>query len=139
MQIKILRTTMVYEIKRQFTSTYPFLKLEFLIPPQLPVGSRHPVIAPDNTRLRSIQPFLKEGAIVVNDMTTVGELESFFRNHLLDVQVFRRSSNLWLETTMTDGWSLHKQNNHGKEISEFKYVSGRGSKLENDVANGAVY
>jgi hypothetical protein len=91
------------------------------------------VIAADNTRLGNIQPHLKEGAIVVNDMTTVGELESYFRNHLLDVQVFRRSANLWLETTMTDKWALQKQNNHGREISDFKFVPNSGNSV-NDLA-----
>lgn len=133
MKIKISRSSMVYEIKKQFSSEYPFLKIEFLIPPHFPTGGRHPVIAADNTRLGNIQPHLKEGAIVVNDMTTVGELESYFRNHLLDVQVFRRSANLWLETTMTDKWALQKQNNHGREISDFKFVPNSGNSV-NDLA-----
>ena len=136
MKIKISRNTMVYEIKKQFSSEFPFLKVEFLIPPHVSTGGRHPVIAADTVRLTSVQPHLKEGAFVVNDMTTVGELESCFRNHLLDVQVFRRSANLWLETTMTDSWTLQKQNNHGREISEFKYTSNSDDSVK-DLANDA--
>jgi hypothetical protein len=125
---------MVYEIKRQFNAEYPFLKLEFLIPPHLPAGERHPVIASDNTKLGSIRPAMKEGALVVKSSTTVGELERFFRNHFLDVQVFRRSANLWLETTMTDGWTLEKQNSHGKEISAPNVSAKPGRNYENDIA-----
>lgn len=136
MKIKISRRSMVYEIKKQFSSEYPFLKVEFLIPPHLPAGGRHPILAPDNTRLEIIQPHLKEGAFVVNDMTTVGELESYFYNHLLDVQVFRKSGNLWLETTMTDSWPLQKQNSHGKEISDLKFIGNTGNN-EIELANGA--
>jgi hypothetical protein len=137
MKMEILKTSTVGEIKRPFSSAYPFLKLEFLIHPKLSGDGRHPVIAPDNTTLGNIEPMMKEGAIVVNDFTTVGELESFFCNHLLDVQVFRRSENLWLETTMTDGWSLQKQNNHGKEISEFKHVSKPGRNYESGIMGDA--
>ena len=46
------------------------------------------------------------------------ELEKIFKDQFgLAVQVFRKSGNLWLETTMTDNWTLQQQNNHGKEIS----------------------
>jgi hypothetical protein len=34
--------------------------------------------------------------------------------------VFRKSGNLWLETTMTDDWTLQQQNDHGYEISTGK-------------------
>jgi hypothetical protein len=137
MNIKILRSSIVGEIKRQFSSDYPFLKLEFLMPQRLPTGGKHLVITNANSRLGDIQPRMREGAIVVNNKTTVGELEKFFSNHLLDVQVFRRSENLWLETTMTDGWTLENQNSHGKEISEFKHISNKRNYF-NDIANDAL-
>jgi hypothetical protein len=45
-----------------------------------------------------------------------------FENALMDqfglsAQVFRRSGNLWLETTITDYWTLKQQNEHGREIT----------------------
>ena len=44
--------------------------------------------------------------------------EKIFKDQFsLAVQVFRRSGNLWLETTMTDNWTLRQQNEHGREIS----------------------
>ena len=138
MKLNVTKNTTAGEINRQFRSAYPFLKLEFLIMPDVQSVSKHPVIATDNTRLGSIRPTMKEGAIVINDNTTVGELEMFFRNHMLDVQVFRQSSNLWLETTMTDKWSLEKQNSHGKEISEFKLNTTPDSDLDYNLANDTV-
>ena len=51
----------------------------------------------------------------------VNELEKIFKDRFnLAVQVFRKSGNLWLETTMTDNWTLQQQNNHGGEISTEK-------------------
>jgi hypothetical protein len=138
MKISISNSSLVGEIKRQFSLGYPFLKLEFLIPQRQSVKGGHQVIASDNTSLGHIQPAMSEGAMIVEDTTTVGELESFFKNHLLDVQVFRRSENLWLETTMTDAWTLKKQNSHGKEISEFKYISKSGRGYDNNIANDAI-
>ena len=45
-----------------------------------------------------------------------------FENALMDqfglsAQVFRRSGNIWLETTITDYWTLKQQNEHGREIT----------------------
>jgi len=137
MKIKITNGSIVGVVKKEFSSQYPFLKIEFLISQRLPTGKHHLLIAADNLALSSIQPAMKEGGMVVTDKTTVGELESFFGNHMLNVQVFRRSENLWLETTMTDGWTLEKQNSHGKEISEFKKISNQ-RRYGNDVANDAV-
>jgi hypothetical protein len=56
----------------------------------------------------------------------VNELENIFQQKFsLSAQVFRKSGNLWLETTMTDNWSLLQQNNHGREIStETKKADG---------------
>lgn len=42
---------------------------------------------------------------------TVAELESAIADLGLAVQVFRRSGDLWLETTRTDGWTLERVNN----------------------------
>lgn len=136
MKIRILKTATAGQIKKQFNAEYPYLKIEFLIIPALKSGSRHPAIVPDNVTLGSMQPHVLEGVIMVNEMMSVGELEQCFKNHLLDVQVFRQSENLWLETTMTDSWSLVKQNTHGKEISEFKYENPENSYL-NGIVNNA--
>jgi hypothetical protein len=49
----------------------------------------------------------------------VSELENLFkRKYKLNIQVFRKSGNAWLETTVTDAWTLDKQNQEGIELSE---------------------
>jgi hypothetical protein len=48
---------------------------------------------------------------------TVEELEkSFLVKFGLNVQVFRKSGKSWLETTITDKWTLEKQNTQGEEL-----------------------
>lgn len=135
MKVRIFKDSRVGEIKRQFSVKYPFLKLEFLMHQRSQKGGGKQMLVSDNRKLSEIRSDLKEGAMIVDDGTTVYELEAFFRNHLLDVQVFRRSDNLWLETTMTDCWTLEKQNSHGKEITESKHESRTRSRFDNDIAN----
>lgn len=62
---------------------------------------------------------------IYSDMK-INELEKLvFKKFGLDVQVSRKSGVLWLETTMTDGWTLLKQNEHGREVSVTARVSSK--------------
>ena len=50
---------------------------------------------------------------------TVNELEQRFSDvYGLGVQVFRKSGNVWLETTVTDGWTLEQQNKQGESLDK---------------------
>jgi hypothetical protein len=49
--------------------------------------------------------------VELTDEMTVAQLESTLRACGLFAQVFRQSGNLWLETTRTDHWTLHRVNN----------------------------
>ena len=49
---------------------------------------------------------------------TVNQLELLiFSKFGLAAQVFRKSGNVWLETSATDNWTLLQQNNEGAELS----------------------
>jgi hypothetical protein len=66
----------------------------------------------------------QNGAIEIFDQMTVKQLETTFREKFgLNVQVARRSGSMWLETTMTDNWTLKHQNDHGRELSEPPRIS----------------
>ncbi len=55
---------------------------------------------------------------------SVSELEQLFlTKYGLNAQVFRRSGNLWLQTSATDHWTLAEQNRkggHSEELFELK-------------------
>ena len=59
---------------------------------------------------------------------TVTELERQFRElYGLHVLVFRKSGKVWLETTVTDGWTLAEQNNQGEALSALIAVTRCGN------------
>lgn len=98
MKIDFLKSTVVGEIKRKFSAAYPYLKLEFY-------KSRTGRIARDKDILSKVQPSMREGRIKINETMKVKDLEDVFdSDFLLNVQVFRQSGNMWLETTATDNW-----------------------------------
>ncbi|MDE3144966.1 MAG: hypothetical protein KGL19_12475, partial [Bacteroidota bacterium] len=60
---------------------------------------------------------------------TVSELEQKFNDiYGLSTQVFRKSGNIWLVTTVTDKWTLEEQNRQGEIIT--KQVAERKSKID---------
>lgn len=62
------------------------------------------------------------GEIFLSDELTVAGLEKLFvETYGLNAQVFRKSGNVWLETTMTDNWTLKQQNDHGRELSNYTH------------------
>lgn len=118
MLLDISQTRSISEIQRDFSSQYPFLKLEFY---DVNASSKN------SSRRLHLQNFIlinraglrKNGNIDVSDSMTVGQLENIFQTEFgLSAQVSRKSGILWLETTMTDKWTLKQQNDHGKELSE---------------------
>lgn len=118
MVIYISQNRRISDVQKDFNSLYPFLKIEFYKGNVAATGCR------ERKHLQNSIPMtaaglIKNGKIELNDSMTVGQLENIFRTEFgLFVQASRKSGTLWLETTMTDNWTLKQQNDHGKELSE---------------------
>ncbi|MBK8670695.1 MAG: hypothetical protein IPN89_15090 [Saprospiraceae bacterium] len=68
-----------------------------------------------STLLIDINPDLKETEFIIDGDKTVADFEKMMKDKFkLNVQVFRKSSEIWLQTTATDHWSLNKQNGKGQ-------------------------
>jgi hypothetical protein len=117
MKLEITNNRTVSDIQDDFTNQFPFLKLEFYkVEKQVasPPLKKH---LPGSTLLGSVG-VKGDSSIDISDEMTVGELEKTFAEQFgLVAQVSRNSGGIWLETKMTNNWSLHKQNEYGKEIS----------------------
>ncbi len=110
---------LIGELQEDFNKVYPFLRLEFFpARPALHDGAPARQSLPAEKKIEEIQVKPVNGDIEIRDDMKVKDLEiTFDKQFNLNVQVFRKSGKLWLETTMTDNWTLQQQNMHGKEIS----------------------
>lgn len=107
-------------VQKLFSDVFPFLKIEFF-EPESKIGGN----AALRRRLRSTERILADyrrngevQEIKVEPGMSVNELEKRFSNlYKLSTHVFRKSGNVWLETTITDGWSLEEQNQQGEIIT----------------------
>ncbi len=107
-------------IQNEFNTTFPFLKIDFFV--------QHPSIHSKTTKVfikNSDECIGHYGQRLQNEYieiwphTTVKELVLLFNKvYSLSVQILRCSGTVWLETTVTDMWSLEKQNKEGEALSK---------------------
>ncbi|NND34644.1 MAG: hypothetical protein HKN76_18805 [Saprospiraceae bacterium] len=113
MKIKLEST--VADVKKAFTKLYPGLKIEFYSKPHEDhQGSHAKHLLPDDKVLKSLMSIKADGEINPDPDLTVGDLERAFADQFgLYVQIYRKSKDLWLQTSSTDDWTLEKQNRKG--------------------------
>ncbi|HZI55114.1 MAG TPA: hypothetical protein VFD56_15465 [Chitinophagaceae bacterium] len=117
MVLHILKTRSVGDVQHDFSQEYPYLRMDFF--KQL-AGKHGPSIKQKVVRTAKLSASgkLTEGELEIHDSMTVGQLESVFRERFgINMQVSRKSGPVWLETTVTDKWTLKQQNEHGRELS----------------------
>ena len=119
MKITISDKRKVQSIQEDFVEMFPFLKIEFFSSPHKAGAPspkkliRHPAATIGDCRSKH-----NSGSITIIPGMTVAELEQQFSDvYGLSVQIFRQSGKAWLETTVTDKWTLEKQNEQGKALS----------------------
>ena len=111
---------LVAEAERDFSLSYPYLKLQFL---QYPVNTNDSLRkASPRQRLNEISSFKADnGSIEVSDKMTIHELRQTLKSKFgLRSYLLRKSGTAWLEVTLTQEWTLKQQNDHGRELSEEK-------------------
>lgn len=110
------------EVKSEFSQKFPFLKIEFYKGKhESNQASPANLQLDENLKIKAVRQNHTEGDLRISGNLKVNTLEDrFWKQYGLNVQVFRRSGNLWLQTTTTDHWTLTEQNGKG-ERSEQAY------------------
>jgi hypothetical protein len=120
LKILISDSRKISAIQEEFNNRYPFLKLEFFSGKHAagePTARK--LMKPVGKTIGECRRTHKRGHIQIDSEMTVAELERQFRElYGLNVQLFRKSGKLWLETSVTDGWTLEAQNNQGEALSK---------------------
>lgn len=119
MELKLFRNTTIRDLKKQFSKAFPYLKLEFFRQQHSRgKGTGLNQKISDDAALSDVISLKKEGSFSFRKETVAGEFEQQLQNEFgLPVQVFRRSGDVWLETTRTDGLTLGMLNGMGEAAS----------------------
>ncbi len=107
----------IQEIQDEFHAKFPNLKLEFYkghheAKEGSPARAKYD---PDKT-IGDIRTVHTDGDLSIDGHQKVSTLEKkFFDQYGLNVQVFRKSKGIWLQTITTDEWTLAEQNRKGAD------------------------
>jgi hypothetical protein len=119
MKLKINKETTVQNIQSQFNDYYPYLKIEFFknFPKNKPILKAE--ILNTAETLKDLDSYYEGREIDVDRNRSVKEMTKDFENMFgLSAHVFRKSGNVWVETSLTEDWALGDQNDEGQQISD---------------------
>lgn len=118
-QIKFIMKTItitpketLQEFKDSFNAMFPNLKIEFFAENHESGegNSLSDLLTDLSATLESASDVDHEFSMSVDGHKKVSTLEKDFSDLGLNLQVFRKSGNVWLQTTTTDHWTLAEQN-----------------------------
>ena len=120
MKIQINDHRKILAIQKEFSTLFPWLKIEFFNKPhKVKGGSPLSQLVSSSKTLGECRTVHNSGVITIVPGMTVADLEQSFRDvYGLSIQIFRKSGKTWLETTVTDTWTLEKQNQQGQLLSQ---------------------
>jgi len=115
-ELYVSEEDLIGNIQKDFSFYYPYLRLQFFKNPHgEKEASLKKELLPAYLPVSEIALFHKAGRINISPYRKATEMENDFYFKLgLNVQVFRKANNIWLETTKTDDLTLKAQNEIGK-------------------------
>ncbi|GAB5538637.1 MAG: hypothetical protein Salg2KO_07400 [Salibacteraceae bacterium] len=117
MEITISDNHTINELQNKFNEHFPFLKIEFYKKEhEVGEGNKDASLIASDKRIGDIRTVHDTGDLSIHGNQKVSTLEGAFHDmYGLNVQVFRKSGDVWLQTTATDEWTLSEQNQTGEE------------------------
>ena len=120
MELTIEKNSRIGDIQSAFNTYYPYLKIEFVKSSESATKK--------TAKLEKLLPNETIGkhsdihaAIIIKTpgSSTVAQLEKDFLDKLgLNIKLFRKCGTLWIETTLTENWTLFKQNFEGELLTK---------------------
>ena len=105
----------IQQIQTSFQKMFPGLKIEFYKSGhKAHEASKAEDQIKENKTIGEIRSVKGTQVVIIDPTMSVAKLENQFKDQLgLNIQIFRRSNNLWLQTSATDDWTLQEQNRKG--------------------------
>lgn len=116
--LKINDSKQLKDIKNAFNNHFPHLKLEFFSEEHHQgEGTERKAMYDDELFLKDIRKNHSSGELSIDGHQKTSTFEEHFFEHFgVNVQVFRKAGRIWLQTIMTDEWTLSAQEHKGEEF-----------------------
>lgn len=119
MELIIRPESRISDLQTGFTAIYPYLKVEFF---RLIITTEK--FAPRRQRVEGFVPvkkfciLLEPNQFPLDKTRTISDVEDNFRQVLgLATEIYRKSGQQWIETSLTEDWTLEHQNLEGEQMS----------------------
>lgn len=106
----------VGDFQKEFNAVFPYLKIEFFKVGKTQIeGSNFKA----TSLLSSIDRIGVDTKIIeIDNSTTVAHLKSMLYDSLgIMSLIYRKSGSMWIETSLTEDWSLERQNHEAEQMS----------------------
>ena len=118
MEIHINDKMTILDLQQQFSNVFPFLKLEIFEITHTSNGLSKSRVHPNYKQLGACRKNHIEGTLNFSSNDPVEKLEkNLWQQFGLSAEVFRKSGYLWIETSLSDTWTLQSQNEEGRIFS----------------------
>ncbi len=110
----------IFSIQEEFNQEFPYLKLDFYAKSNRHGGpASEKIVEKSSKTIGDCRTNHENGIINISPNMTVAELEGMFNNmYGLKINISRKAGKSWIETNITNNWTLEKQNEQGKILSE---------------------
>ena len=103
----------VRDMQQEFSQAFPYLKIDFFTKGN---AAKKNIFTDQFLSLKQ-KPGADNTGIMLTPSLTIKELERRCEELFgVSVKVYRRFNNLWLETSITENFTLQQQNDHVSEI-----------------------
>ncbi|MBS1919354.1 MAG: hypothetical protein JST17_03775 [Bacteroidetes bacterium] len=133
MIIQVNSKKTIADFRNEFSGVYPFLNLEFYdTPHQFAEISSYKDQLPHDKTIHDICKTSEQGNLEIQPWFKTGKVENEFKRIFgLNVQIFRRQGDTWIQTAGTDELTLEEQNEMGRYATE-NILQGINRSIENE-------
>lgn len=123
--MKLTKEMTIIEFNQEFQKQFPLLKVEFYSKKHKHFeGSKEKALISEEMTFGSITKTEVNGHLEIDEGNSVDQFETMLETKYgLHAQVFRKSRDQWLQTSITDSWTLAKQ--EAKAESSERFYSSR--------------
>jgi hypothetical protein len=126
MLLEINNDLLIKDIQKVFNAAYPFLKVEFFKKPhEWGAYSKEKEKCNPGKKIGSILKKSHPVSFVISPQDKTGDIEKQFHDLFgLEIQIYRRQNDHWIQSAGTDELSLEEQNSIGKKSAEdFSHIT----------------
>ncbi|MEZ5013032.1 MAG: hypothetical protein R2794_01945 [Chitinophagales bacterium] len=111
------KETLIGDIQHEFNMLFPYLRIEFAKSDGKNASDKKPEKLSPRLKFSAIASIPKEMDLDLDENQKVAHVKKVFGGMGILALIYRQSGKVWIETSLTEDWSLKRQNDEGALFS----------------------